>query len=66
MTKDAAVEQLDSVQHLYLREASEPRDNSLKLVVEEAVVNRSGLTNLDPALRAVLKDASPIEVGGRM
>jgi hypothetical protein len=33
---------LDSAEYLYLRELSEPRDNSLQLVVQEAVVNRSG------------------------
>jgi len=39
MTESIAVEQLESVQYLYLREVSEPRENSLKLLVEEAVVN---------------------------
>ena len=34
---------LDSAEYLYLPERSEPRDNSLQLVVQEAVVNRSGL-----------------------
>src|SRR5262249_22193857 len=57
--------QLNSVQYLYLRKLSEPSDNSLKLVVEEAVVNRSGLAGPEfrelPELAAVLKDASPIE-----
>jgi hypothetical protein len=61
MIEATAVEQLESVQYLYLRELSEPRDNSLKLVVEEAVVNRSGTVQFDPELEAVLKDASPIE-----
>jgi len=32
---------LNSVQHLYLRELSEPRDNSLRIVVQEAVSNRA-------------------------
>src|ERR1700738_4125875 len=62
MMDSAAVEQLNSVQYLYLRELSEPRDNSLKLVVEEAVVNRSGIVRPNlPELEAVMKDASPIE-----
>ena len=61
MIETTAVEQLESVQYLYLRELSEPRDNSLKLVVEEAVVNRPGTAKFDPKLEAVLKDASPIE-----
>jgi hypothetical protein len=54
------IEQLESVSYLYLRELSEPRDNSLKLVVQEAVVNRSGTAKLDPELEPMLKDASLI------
>jgi len=61
MIEDTAVEQLESVQYLYLRDLSEPQDNSLKLVVEEAVVNRFGTPKFDPQLESVLKDASPIE-----
>jgi hypothetical protein len=60
MIEATAVEQLESVQYLYLREVSEPRDNSLKLVVEEAVVNRSGAAKLPAELEAVLTDASPV------
>ena len=62
MMDSATVEQLNSVQYLYLRELSEPRDNSLKLVVEEAVVNRSGIVGPNlPELEAVMTDVSPIE-----
>jgi hypothetical protein len=62
MTSVKAVEQLNSAHYLYLRELSEPHDNSLKLVVEEAVLNRSGLVKSElPELNAILKDASPIE-----
>jgi len=47
------VEQLESVQYLYLRELWEPQGNSLKLVVQEAVVNCSGTAaNFDPGLGA--------------
>jgi hypothetical protein len=53
--------QLNSVQYLYLRELVEPRDNSLKLIVEEAVVNRAGIVRFRPELEAIQKDASPIE-----
>jgi hypothetical protein len=57
--------ELDSVHYLYLREISEPRDNSLRLVVEEAVLNRSSVQIapelLSPELSSVFKDASPIE-----
>ena len=56
-----AVEQLNSVQHVYLRQLVEPRDNSLRLVVEEAMVNRAGVAGFHPELAAILKDASPIE-----
>jgi hypothetical protein len=61
MIETTAVEQLDSVQYLYLRELSEPQDNSLKLVVEEAVLNRSVAAKFDPELEAILKEATPIE-----
>jgi hypothetical protein len=56
-----AVEQLESVQYLYLRELSEPRDNSVRLVVEEAVVNQFGRAKFDLQLESILKDTSPIE-----
>jgi hypothetical protein len=61
MIEPTATEHLESVQYLYLRELTEPRDNSLKLVVEEAVVNRSGIAKFDAQFEAQLKDASPIE-----
>jgi hypothetical protein len=52
---------LDSGEYLYLRELSEPGDNSL----QEALVNRSGLVRSHhpelPELAEILKDASPIE-----
>jgi hypothetical protein len=57
MIEATAVEQLQSVQYVYLREVSEPRDNSLKVVVEEAAVNRSATAEFDPDLDAILKDA---------
>jgi hypothetical protein len=60
-----AVEQLNTIHYLYLRELSEPQDNSLKIIVEEAVVNQSRVANFHPELsselQAILKDASPIE-----
>jgi hypothetical protein len=61
VTYATAVEQLNSVQYLYLRQLVEPRDNSLRLVAEEAVVNRAGVASFHPELEAILKDASPIE-----
>jgi hypothetical protein len=64
MINATAVEQLNSVQYLYLRQLAEPRDNSLRLVVEESVLNRAGVASFHPELpelEAILKDASPIE-----
>jgi hypothetical protein len=55
---------LDSAKYLYLRELSEPRDNSLCLVVQEAVVNPDGLVRPHPELpelAELLRAASPIE-----
>lgn len=64
MNDDKAVEQLNSVKYLYLRGLSEPRDNSLRLVVEEAVLNHAGVVRQGhelPELAHILRDASPIE-----
>lgn len=65
MDNELAIESLNSVKYLYLRELSEPRDNSLRLVIQEAVVN-PGSSNWSshpelPELQEILKDASPIE-----
>lgn len=42
MANRPGFDSLDSAKYLYLRELSEPRDNSLRLVVQEAVVNPVG------------------------
>jgi len=56
---------LNSAKYLYLREISEPRDNSLRLIVQEAVNNPVGtVVNLHPELpelAEILKNATPIE-----
>ena len=55
---------LDSAKYLYLRELAEPCDNSLRLVVQEAVVNPDGLVRPHaelPELAELSKGASPIE-----
>ena len=55
---------LDSAQYLYLRELAEPCDNSLRLVVQEAVVNPDGLVRSHPELpelEEILRRSSPIE-----
>jgi len=54
---------LEKVKHLYLRGLSEPTDNSLLLVVEEAIINRS--RNLhreaDSRLSSVLRETGILE-----
>lgn len=55
---------LDSAKYLYLRELTEPRDNSLRLVVQEALVNPSGVVRSHPELPELGElsiSASPIE-----
>jgi hypothetical protein len=62
MDNASAVKQLDSARYLYLRELAEPKDNSLRLVVQEAVVNAEGVANSElPELDFMLKNAAPIE-----
>lgn len=62
MSNGAALEQLNAASFVYLRHLSEPRDNSLRIIVEEAILNRSGLIQTSlPELANLLKDASPIE-----
>jgi hypothetical protein len=55
---------LNSAKYLYLRDLSEPRENSLRLVVQEAVVNLVGLVQPHPELpelEEILNGSSPIE-----
>lgn len=55
---------LNSVKYLFLRHLSEPRDNSLRLIVEEAIVNRSAPAYVpggNPELDEILSRTSPIE-----
>jgi len=62
MNEDEALERLNSVKYIYLRNLSEPQDNSLRLVVEEAVVNRSGIIRPSlPELAELMRDSYPIE-----
>ena len=58
------LDSLDSAKYIFLRELSEPRANSLHLVVQEAVVNPAGIGALHPELpelAEILKNSSPIE-----
>jgi hypothetical protein len=57
---------INSVKYLYLRELSEPEDNSLRMVVEEAVVNEAKRgqivePGLSPERVEFRKGAAPIE-----
>lgn len=55
---------LNSAMYLYLRELSEPQDNALRLVVQEAIVNSAGSVHGHPELSEVEKIANdflPIE-----
>lgn len=59
-----AIEQLNSVKYIYLRNLSEPRDNSLKIVVEEAVLNKNRIASCSspiPELQNLFADAHLIE-----
>ena len=65
MSDSLELDSLNSVKYLYLRELSEPRDNSVRLVVEEAVRGRPALkgspqTEL-PELAEIMKDGRLIE-----
>jgi len=64
MSNSPEFDSLNSVKYLFLRHLSEPRDNSLRLVVEEAVVNRlvpASLPGDNPELDEILKRSWPIE-----
>jgi hypothetical protein len=64
MSNGPEFDTLNSVKYLFLRHLSEPRDNSLRLVVEEAIVNRLASARLpsdNPELHEILKRSSPIE-----
>jgi hypothetical protein len=64
MAGDSELDSLDSAKYIFLRGLSEPRANSLHLVVQEAVVNPAGLPAFHPELpelAEILKDTPPIE-----
>jgi hypothetical protein len=65
MSKSDAVEQLNSAKYVGLREISEPNKrvfNSLRIIVEEAVVNEAAVVVSDrPELAALMTGAHPIE-----
>jgi hypothetical protein len=64
MFRSPELDSLNSVKYLYLRELSEPRDNSLRIIVDEAVVNASGPSPVHPELSesaAIFTDYTLIE-----
>jgi hypothetical protein len=64
MHEEALLDQLNSAEYLYLRDLSEPRDNALRLIVDEAVANPAGVApvlNVTPELKDILKNSVPIE-----
>ena len=63
MANRLELDSLDSAKYLYLRELSEPQDNSLRLVVQEAVYPSGSVPspNPPPELAEILSGASPIE-----
>src|SRR6202035_5421592 len=63
MSSPPGFDSLNSVTSLSLRELSEPKDNSLRIIVDEAVANRAGagLVQADTPLTEILKDSFPIE-----
>jgi hypothetical protein len=62
MSAGGALDDLQSVEYLYLSKLSEPRDNSLKIVVVEAILNsRRVAQSPTPGLEHLFKDAHPIE-----
>ena len=58
-------ELLDHTKYLYLQELSEPRDNSLRIVIQEAIANNAcspvSLLLQRPELAALRSSAVPIE-----
>src|SRR5580658_3817222 len=63
MSNSPEFDSLNSVKYLFLRQLSEPRDNSLRLVVEEAVQNGFAppVPSDNPELDEILTRTWPIE-----
>jgi hypothetical protein len=64
MPNSSEFDSLNSVKYIFLRHISESRDNSLRLVVEEAIENRLALAPVprgNPELDEILKRSWPIE-----
>lgn len=64
MANRLGFDSLDSAEYVYFQELSEPRDGSLRLVVQEAVVTPGGVVRSHhqlPELEKIMTDFSPIE-----
>jgi hypothetical protein len=64
MADPGAVEQLNSVKYISLREISEPNKrafNTLRIIVQEAVVNYGGHVDVPKEIGSILKGPHPIE-----
>jgi len=62
MTGEGILNKLQGVKYLYLSQLSEPRDNSVRIVVEEANLNARGSAEPpSPELKFLLEGARPIE-----
>lgn len=62
MPQTEAASELNTVDYVYLRELSEPRDNSLRILVEEATLNISRTAEPPlPELLHLFENAHPIE-----
>jgi hypothetical protein len=62
MPQTDATSELNTVDYVYLRELSEPRDNSLRILVEEATLNKNRTAEPPvPELRHLYENAHPIE-----
>jgi len=65
MTQFPDFDILNQAEYYYLRDISEPRDNFLRLVIEQATLNRRGkaaeIPDELPEVRALKSDTFPIE-----
>lgn len=64
MAASTELDALNSAKYLFLRNLTEPHDNALRLVVQEAVDNPGGIVRAYvelPELQEILRDAWPIE-----
>ena len=65
MSRESEIHDLNAVDYLYLEKLSEPRDNSLEIVVQQAILNRPQPLDLSadgrPDVARTQTECSPIE-----